>query len=214
MRISLTMAALVVATAAHAADLGGPKVAPAPVAAPAPVSQAAPLGCYVGGSLGFGVTVTELKADDVKLPIAPNGVLGAVDAGCDLRIQGFLAVGAFGSYAIGEMQTSANLFGGSVKLTTDDVWAIGGRAGVYISEPTLLYVRLGYAGSTAKIDADEVANKKLNGILIGIGLETALTPHIGFRFAVDAYDWRHETIQDVKLEARTYTTSAGLLFRF
>ena len=212
-RVLMALAAALTASAASAADLGGPLPAPTAVT----VEAVKTLGCYVDAGVGFGVTVSEFKTEDAKLPLSPSGALASVGGGCDIRVSG-LILGGFATYAIGEMAATSVDGANRMVYTTQNAWAIGGRIGYQIQEPTLIYARLGYAGAASKLseDAGEVFDRRLTGLLVGAGLETRIKGPLHFRFGLDAYLWGTEGLDNgaVKAESRTITTTAGVVFKF
>lgn len=160
-------------------------------------ANAAWTGCYVGAQAGVAATNTATGFDvagagtllDIKGLGASGGVFG-VHAGCDVKIQQFV-VGGFADYAWHNQAIEINspLLGGQIaKLSAENQWTIGARAGIAFTDATLVY---GLIGRTSMQMGDlEVLNgaaafdvKSFEGWTYGGGLATEIMPNV--RLAIE-----------------------------
>jgi outer membrane immunogenic protein len=166
-KLALALAATAaLAGQAMAADM--PMKAARPVAAPVPVANWT--GCYIAGSVGYGLFDNERDAARFRDPAtgavfvtgAPHdeggrGWLAGGGGGCDYQFGlggggGFFGTGQFviGILADGywsEMKgnrTSLFDFTASAQQKVDSQWAVGGRIGWLVNPQTLTYFSGGY----------------------------------------------------------------------
>lgn len=147
-------------------------------------------GLYIGGSIGYGVTTTEIDhfasittlattlATSHSDDISSEGLIGTVSVGYDREYAGFL-FGVFADYTFGEMDGSGTLFADRpapflayvepYDLNYDNVWAVGLRMGLIREHNTLFYATVGYTSADLKFDDD--LEEDLDGYFVGFGLE-------------------------------------------
>ena len=175
---------------AYAADKGGPKIANIFDDAPVGPSKYNWTGCYAGGGIQKMSASTDIGfgADGYGM-----GLLG----GCDVQL-GVLVLGAFGDYD----WKHVTQFGG-VNLRE---WSFGGRAGVTLSNATLIYALV--SRPTLNVNTFNVST---TGIGVGGGIETMITPHIAIGLEYRHNDWSNlapapvnarEDVVGVRLTAR------------
>ena len=114
--------------------------------------------------------------------ISSRGVIGGFQIGIDQQL-GNWVVGAFGSYDLSNMETTATFDDFSARIEKDDEWSLGLRAGRLFSERTLGYVLVAYTQTdynfTASPDVEGLRNNvTFDGVSFGGGLEHALTPEV------------------------------------
>lgn len=108
------------------------------------------LGLGIDGLIGEGVVTTPGSET-----ISGNGPIGgdlgvSVSAGIDFQPTSMFVVGAFLSYDWSNIQTKASLSGGgdfasAQLINLEQVWTVGGRAGVLLTPRTLVYGLAGYS---------------------------------------------------------------------
>lgn len=123
----------------------------------------AQVGCFIGGSVGGGITQTETPG----ITIAANGGMIGVEGGCDYKFDKFL-VGGLARADFSDIKTSVT--GNTVKQ--DAAWTLALRAGYQVQPDVLVYVIGGYTGTS--IDYAGLVNIDRNGFLGGAGLELRL----------------------------------------
>lgn len=165
MRILLIMlvAALGLPGLATAADKGGAPAATVADYMPAPAKTWT--GPYLGVHLGAAamdntVSMAGLGSLD---GIGGEGLAYGVMGGYDIQM-GRIVLGLYGDYTRHDSDATLTISGvGSASVGPRDQWAIGGRAGLLLSESTLVY---GLAGYT------QVAYSDLTGPGFSIGMPT------------------------------------------
>lgn len=207
-KVSVIAAILALAGQAHAADLGKP-------AAPLFDTPAGPLSCYAGALGGFGIAAATLKDDSARMPLGATGTTGSLTAGCDIKTSA-LAIGLWADGTVGDIKARIKAGTDSAELALSRQWALGARLGYYVQSSTMLFGSLGWAQATAKAESPGFeASAKLNGILIGGGLETAISGPIWFRF--DAMRTLYTNSPDIagsRVDASHTAVRAGIVVRF
>jgi outer membrane immunogenic protein len=163
------MKKLAIALAATAALVGQATAADMAVKArPAPPPIATWTGCYISGSVGYGLFDNESSSFDAIGPITPRtdyggrGWLAGGGGGCDYQFgfgggggifgTGQFVIGFLGDYYWSNMRgfrgspAFANFFTGEEKV--DSQWAVGGRIGWLVNPNTLTYFSGGYTEAT------------------------------------------------------------------
>lgn len=165
------------------------------------------------------------------------GLFGRGQVGFDYQLGNMFVVGLDATYSLGKIDISndasgaSGIIGGaeefvgyayggsnlSTDLTLENMWTVGGRMGVLVSESTLLFASGGYASAQADlktsfeagqfgfIDGFEggvegglsAANSDwLNGYYLGAGLETLMTENISLRL-----EYRYTDLGSIKASA-------------
>jgi len=170
----LNMKKLAIALAATAAFAGQAIAADIAVKAarpaPPPVPVANWTGCYVAGSVGYGLFDNETSGSVTGPPVTPftprtdfggRGWLGGGGGGCDYQFgfgggggifgTGQFVIGFLGDYYWSDMRGNrtsvagtALVGGSSAQEKVDSQWAIGGRVGWLVNPNTLTYFSGGY----------------------------------------------------------------------
>lgn len=160
--------------------------------------------CYVGAQLGYSVASTDASLDIASNALYPgspaipglvtvdgfsaDGASGGFLGGCDYRMDRIL-VGAWGDFAWHGADFSAGLntnpvapINAGLEMSIDRQWSIGGRAGVFVTDATLIYGLIGYT----KVDTSDLtysgsafgtpfsgsfAVEDLDGVVYGGGME-------------------------------------------
>lgn len=171
---SLAAALIVISSsAAFAADMPS-RVAPAasPVAAPAFTWT----GCYVGvhASGDFG------RSNYGGLyRYNPGGVMGGAQMGCNTQINNFV-IGAEAELAASAVRGGFTVPAGAMRQTSGLAGDIALRAG-YAFDRTLVFGKVGWSLANhhyAISPANFTANHTHSGLLLGAGVEYALTDHV------------------------------------
>ena len=164
----------------------------------APVQQVNWNGLYIGAGVGYGIASTELDLRYVDTyyeesgsifnldGLSSKGFQGVVTLGYDRQVHPNVVLGVFGDYAFGDLETSASVLEGLLRLDAElsDSWAVGARLGFIRSCCTMWYVTAGYSqadldwsvgflGETVLSDS-----KTLDGWFIGGGVEQQLRDNL------------------------------------
>jgi len=169
-KLALALTAVAALTGqAFAADM--PMKAARPVAAPVPVANWT--GCYIAGSVGYGLYDNETNSRNVNgagvvtvtganVDVGGRGWLAGGGGGCDYQFGlggggGFFGTGQFvigilADYYWSDMRGNRNsvtvptIYSGQEKV--DSQWAVGGRVGWLVNPNTLTYFSGGYTEAT------------------------------------------------------------------
>jgi outer membrane immunogenic protein len=164
--------ALVVASAASAAD-----ASPRPVyKAPAPLPAFSWTGCYAGAHAGWGwgksdftqrnvtETLGTTSAFTTTTGVDTSGAVFGGQVGCDWQFAPRFVVGVQGMFAGTDINGLANdasdpNSGGTIGVKTEWLGSVTGRLGVTVFDPTtLLYVKGGGAWARYQVDTHNLAN--------------------------------------------------------
>jgi outer membrane immunogenic protein len=189
-------------------------------------------GIYVGASVGYGATKSELGADVAGMGnllaidgLGTSGGSAGLKVGADLRVQQFL-VGAFADWTHHDQEWSISsglIPGGTLaSLKLEDSWTIGGRAGVIVGN-SLVYGLVGYTTlHTSDVEIPVVpaalAMSDLKGWTLGGGIDLALTDSIflgaEYRFTqFDKQDWNLGGAS-LWMEPEMHEARASLTYKF
>lgn len=189
-------------------------------------------GIYVGASVGYGATKSELGAD-----VAGVGNLLTVDGlgtsggslglkvGADIRVQQFV-IGAFADWTHHDQEWSISsglIPGGTLaSLKLEDSWTLGGRAGVIVKD-ALVYGLVGYTTMrTSDIEIPAVpatlSMSDMKGWVLGGGIELALTDSIflgaEYRYTqLDKKVWEADGTS-LSLSPEMHEVRASLTYKF
>lgn len=128
-----------------------------------PSTAFAQVSCFVGGSVGGGITSTEVPG----LTIAASGAIAGVEAGCDYKMDK-VVLGGLARADWSDVSTSFAV--GSMKQ--DATYTAALRAGYMINPDVMPYLIAGYQFTS--LDYADLANIDRNGIMVGAGLEVKL----------------------------------------
>ncbi|ODR99840.1 hypothetical protein AUC68_01495 [Methyloceanibacter methanicus] len=211
MRTVLTAVAILTALAGHA-RAGGMLVEHAAAPETATRETANWTGCYAGGHLG-GAWGTSSK----WIPRTPggafqgvslgghdvDGVIGGVQAGCDVQLANRVVLGIGGDYGWTDANgshPSARETGVTYRSEMDGLGTLTGRIG-YAFDTLLVYVeggaaweRVSYAAATTQIGTAYRASDTREGWTIGGGGEYALTQHLSAFVEYAHYDFGTDRI--------------------
>jgi outer membrane immunogenic protein len=178
-------------------------------------------GFYLGGAVGYGLGFTSLSA--VQVPeagtsdIGLRGVQGVVSLGYDWRLGPRWVVGAFADYAFSEIEADA----GTISVTIDNQWAVGGRLGYLLSPTTLLYGNAGYTQADFLLrdsfSPDFNIAEALRGVFVGGGIEHAVSRTISLKleYRFSSYDpFDVNTGEALALDNEVHSVRVGVNWRF
>jgi hypothetical protein len=161
-RVSIAIAALSLATSAHAADLGSD-----PFRSPE-FKPVAFTGLYIGAELGGDIGSTSVDALD-GLSVASKGAHGGLLMGYDSPISANWIVGL---YASGDYNDIGSHFG---EASIDQKWTakLGGRVGRTFGGETLVYVPVAYTMDWQDMSVID-GSKFVSGVYSGVGVERSI----------------------------------------
>lgn len=251
MRKTLTGAAALIFTASMASASGPVEVQPPPMAyLPATTSWT---GFYAGGSLGFGSANYDIGAtyDNPGIPLTASlnlpdlgaqGALFGLQAGYNYQMSSNWVIGAqidaMGSNITNDTALSVvsgpNSITGNYDLTVSSMYTVSGRLGYLTSPNTMVYGLLGVTRGNFSGDYNLAVNAvplaagsydfSLNGMAVGIGMETMLNDHLSL-----GVEYRYNSMQrytfyngpllggdtlDVGFDTSVHTFRAMLNYRF
>jgi len=154
-------------------------------------SAQAGTGCYIGLAAGMASTTTNATVDAVPAGgpsanlatidgLGSQGSLVGVGGGCDLVMDNKFVLGAFGDYVWHKQSFNASAIGASINLDLTKQWTVGGRAGVFVTDSTMLYALAGWT----KLSTDGIGGSitaglpDMTGTVLGGGMEVTLSKHI------------------------------------
>lgn len=179
-------------------------------------------GFFISGSVGYGWGNTDIDVggsvtDGVDIfnvagsgDADPSGLLGSVGLGYDWTFGRGLVFGLFGDYTFGELDDTFRYVltepvgiaqdPTAYKVSYDNMWAVGARAGYVIHKDLLLYGTIGYTAADFK--NTEGFSDDVDGYFVGAGLERKL--HSGWYLKGE---YRYSDLGDTK--HTQYATGAG-----
>lgn len=190
MRIFVSILVALVGAAAfsaHAADIRpSTKDTPAHLL-PSAEPQVNWTGFYAGATIGYGNANHEVSADYayeggsynlLNLDgLSSSGLVGGMNAGFDIA-RGRVLFGVLGGYTFDGMETmfSAGDGGFKASLEKQDEWYLGARAGLLVSQQTLIYIGAAYVQTEYELSSGGFSlSKDYDGVKALAGIET----HIG-----------------------------------
>lgn len=204
------LAALFMAAApASAADLfrgGSIKDTPGVSYTEAPINWN---GFYLGIQGGYGNANHALDAEIYNAEesatlasldgVNGHGFIGGARVGYDFQLGRFVA-GPFADYNFSNIETELKM-GDHFTATVEkgEEWTIGGRAGVLLSQSTLLYGLAGYTETSYSLHASgegKLGDQDFTGLTAGVGLETAITRNIFLSLEYQHRFYDDETVFD------------------
>jgi len=164
--------------------------------------------CYADLSSGFAINEIETTSDDVTVPVSASGAFVEIGGGCDVQAGRFV-FGPWGSFSLSDTDAKLTADGETLKLSIDNTFAAGLRAGFLIQDTTIVFGKVGYATS----EADGIGSR-LDGIRVGGGLEAQLIGNLWFRFGGDHTFYDTETENGVKARTSATEVKAGAVIKF
>jgi outer membrane immunogenic protein len=183
-------------------------------------------GCYIGANVG--ATAAILPADFGGFAtidaLGAEGASGGLSIGCDKQFDK-VVVGVWGDYTWHGSEfsiTSPFAPADIARISVDDQWAIGGRAGYLVTPDVLAYGLVGYtqvstSSLAVPVFATSFAVPDFSGVIVGGGAEIAL----GSGWSLDArYTYTSldsETIDlgglGLRLDPSIHTARVGIAYR-
>jgi opacity protein-like surface antigen len=181
--------------------IAGAAVLPVALPGVAHAQETAGASTYIGAQVGLhdlGVSADDADADDFD--IDDSAVVYGVYGGVDFNLGGSAIVGVEGNYSMGNGPIDAE-------------YGIAGRIGARTGGGTVIFARLGYQWVNVDpegllgidedlVDDDEDLDDTIDDYLVGVGVDIAAGPNMGFRIAVDTISFD------------TLRPSVGLHFKF
>lgn len=248
--LTCTSALVLGATMAHAT--GPVAMTPPPVYEVLPASTPW-TGFYVGGSLGYGSSNYDLSGTynnpgiplniGINLPdLGGQGALYGLQAGYNRQVSGNMVIGAqidaMGSGITNDtaltLTSGANTLNFNYDLNVASMYTIAGRVGYLTSPQTMFFGLLGFTRGNFSGDYAATFNGapvgaggydfSLNGVAVGIGMETMLNDHLSlgleYRYnAMERYTFYNGPVAggdnlDVGFDTAVHTVRAMLNYRF
>ncbi|MGH6815517.1 MAG: outer membrane protein, partial [Hyphomicrobiaceae bacterium] len=177
-------------------------------------------GCYVSALGGAAVTDTEVSAGTVAIDgIGGQGAAGGLGAGCDFQTAAIgqgIVVGAWASYLWQDADFKVSSGGTTLfRAGLNEIWAVGGRAGLSVGDRTLVYGLAGYSG--AQGESSVLALPKVQGPVVGAGIETKFTPAVSFKIEYRASLYESEAVASLpglSVDPTNHQVLVGFSFRF
>lgn len=153
-------------------------------------AQAAQPGCNLEVSGGLGLGDTDLNAFGTSLNLAQRGAIVGLGADCYVQ-QGMFQIGLLGRYNF--MNVGGDV--GPASIDIDKMWELAVKAGLKFNEHTTLYGLAGWSGTD--FDVSGIlggSSKSPNGLMLGTGLDLALSKHTALRFEYAWHNFDKENI--------------------
>lgn len=163
--------------------------------------------CNLEASGGYSYAAARI-ADTIanaSVDLAADGVIVSAGAGCDIAFSGFV-IGALARYHLGKTEAAVD----GVAITIDQMWMVAGRAGYQVQPSTLLYALLGYSGASGEVSG--IADKRLLGLVYGVGLDARITKALVFRVEWARHDFKGVAIEDARLDPLVNVVRIGVVF--
>lgn len=153
-------------------------------------AYAASPGCNLEVSGGYGIAKSEAGFGPVTIDLAQDGAIVGLGADCYVQ-QGAFQIGLLGRYNF--MHVGGNVAGASIDI--DKMWELAGKVGVKFNEHTTLYGLAGWSGTDFDLTiGPNGIGKSPNGLMLGAGLDLALTKHTALRFEYAWHNFDKENI--------------------
>lgn len=168
------------------------------------------MSCHAAASLGIAVVGVNVDGDGNSIPLNAQGAIGEVTVGCDARIDN-LVVGPFGAYSLSDTDVKVHVDADTLYIGIDDRWTIGVRAGYMTSPDVMVYGKGGYV--TAGTDG---LTERLDGWMVGGGIETMVTDILGIRLEGDhtRYNGERVGLTDGEADPSETQVKTGVVVKF
>jgi outer membrane immunogenic protein len=150
-------------------------------------------GFYVGAQTGWQGDRAKIPDDTTNQNVSNDGWQYGAQAGYDMRLGGAV-VGIEGMISGSSGTGSTTDTAGNVyKLNAGTTFGFSARAGFLVSDPVLLYGRLGYTWASYNyVFNDTVENSyDQDGLLVGLGVEYQFSDNISARL-----EWNYSDLGD------------------
>ncbi len=153
-------------------------------------------GFFLGAQTGWQQDQAKIASDSVNEDVSTDGWMYGAQVGYDWRLDRFvigLEAMISGSSGSSEFVDS----GDSYKLNAGTTWGFSTRAGYLVSDPVLLYARLGYSWASYNYVLNQSIKESYNqdGITVGFGGEYQMSPNISLRLEWNYADFGSNTFQ-------------------
>jgi outer membrane immunogenic protein len=154
-------------------------------------------GFYVGAQTGWQGDKAKIPDDTTNQSVSNDGWQYGAQAGYDMRL-GSVVLGVEGMIS-GSSGTggTTDTAGNTYKLNAGTTFGFSARAGFLVSEPVLLYGRLGYTWASYNYVFNDTVESSYDqdGILVGLGAEYQFSPNISARVEWNYSDLGDDTFQ-------------------
>jgi hypothetical protein len=160
-----------------------------------------------GGEVSGGYAIARARvagATAGALDFAADGVLLALGGECHMAV-GKITAGALARYHVGKAETRVE----DVTLEIEGLWTVAGRLGWQIQPTTTFYGIIGWSGATT--GATGLADRRLQGLATGLGIDTRLVGPTLLRFEWTRHDFRGVAIEDARLSPVLNLIRAGVV---
>lgn len=176
-------------------------------------------GCGVGVQAGYSATIVDVGFNVFKTAgafegLGADGATYGLKAGCDMQMDR-IVIGAWGDYSwFSSQDLSLTVSGlGSISAGFDQQWAAGARAGLLVTDRTLVYALVGYTDVRGASFVPDFSGMVYGGG-IEIGLGNDLFGSLEYRYA----DLDKLTLtsgpNSISFDPNMHQIRAGLTYRF
>ncbi len=154
-------------------------------------------GFFIGAQTGWQQDQAKVPSDSINVDVSTDGWMYGAQAGYDWRLDRFVigleAMISGSSGSSEELDTAGN----SYKLNAGTTWGFSTRAGYLVSDPVLLYARLGYSWASYNYVFNQSIKESYNqdGITVGFGGEYQMSPSFSLRLEWNYADFGSNTFQ-------------------
>lgn len=154
-------------------------------------------GFFIGAQTGWQQDQAKIASDTIDEDVSTDGWMYGAQAGYDWRLDRFvIGLEAMISGSSGSSEV-IDATGDSYKLNAGTTWGFSTRAGYLVSDPMLLYARLGYSWASYNYVFNQSIEESYNqdGITVGVGGEYQLSPSFSVRLEWNYADFGSNTFQ-------------------
>lgn len=170
-------------------------------------AQAAQPGCNLEVSGGLGLGDTELGSGFGTVNLAQRGAIVGLGADCYVQ-QGMFQIGLLGRYNF--MNVGGDV--GPASIDIDKMWELAVKAGLKFNEHTTLYGLAGWSGTDFDLSLGPSGiSKSPNGLMLGTGLDLALSKHTALRFEYAWHNFDKEAILGAKASQDLHVFRVGFV---
>ena len=164
----------------------------------APKAHAQDFKCFVGASVGYGVSAIKAEDGSDVLKVATQSPMLSPEAGCKMSISA-IVLGGLARYDFLDIKGNG--------ITGNGRWMLAGTFGWSPLPGAELYALAGFSGSKLKFDGESAG---FQSYVVGGGANLALSKSLDLFGEYNAFIGRSKIIEGVKITPDEHVVRAGL----